>query len=74
MFIRAAGLVETVLRGVALDERERERERVFVCVDRCSREMTSMGFIPTSMKVILDYKAKFMTNEKFVQWTVHSKT
>jgi len=33
MFIRAADLVETVLRGVALDERIREREkRVCVCV------------------------------------------
>lgn len=65
MFIRAADLVETVLRGVALDERIREREEsVCVCVDRCLRKMASMGFISSSLKVILNYKTKLMTNEK----------
>jgi hypothetical protein len=76
MFILAADLVETVLRGVALDERDRnrerererekqtERERVRVCVDRCLREMTSKGFMPLILQVILNYKAEFVTKEK----------
>ena len=74
MFIRAADLVETVLKGVALDERvreregQREREResvcVCVCVDRCLRKMTNMGFMSSRLKVILNYKAKFVTKEK----------
>jgi hypothetical protein len=62
-------LWETPLIGVALDERDRKREKLCgcVCVSVCVsvlRGACERGVMPRKLKVILNYKTKFIINEQ----------